>query len=96
MIKKKTWILVPALTLLLVLASIPSQATPLAPTLFRADAASSLLDKLAHWLDFLAGGAEARAPRRARTLRTPAHQVTVPQKHGCGIDPQGEPYCTPD
>ncbi|MFY9824760.1 MAG: hypothetical protein WAM82_25505 [Thermoanaerobaculia bacterium] len=90
MLKQKTWILVPVLTLLLLLTAIPSQAAPIASSAVRADGTSSLLDKLAHWLDFLAGDAKVRAPR-AR-----AHHVTILQKHGCGIDPQGEPYCTPD
>lgn len=100
MLKKNIWILVPALTLLLVLtAPCPSQAAVAAHSHFLADTPLSLLDKLAQWLDFLPG--DGRTPR-ARALRTPRApqaapaQPTILQKHGCGIDPQGQPYCTPD
>jgi hypothetical protein len=96
MLKKKSWILFPALTLFLLLAPIPSHAAPTGSPLFGAGVPAGLFDKLAQWLDVLAGDAKARTPRTPRTPRAPAHSVTIPQKHGCGIDPQGQPYCTPD
>ena len=88
MLKKKTWILVPALALFLLLAPTLSQAAPTGTPLRHADVTSSLLDKLADWLDVL----KARTPR---TPRTPARHDTILQKHGCGIDPQGQMVCTP-
>jgi hypothetical protein len=88
MLKKRFWILVPVLTLLLLLASTPSQAAPLVASLFPPPA--SLIAKLAHWLDFLPDGAKAKKPRAPFR-----HATSVPEKHGCGIDPQGQPYCEP-
>lgn len=90
MLKKKTRILLPALALVLLLAPTPSQAAPAAPPLFPGHVHASLLDKLAHWLDLMAAEAKAKKPRAS------SHHGKIPLKHGCGIDPQGVPYCTPD
>jgi hypothetical protein len=93
MLKKKILILAPAVTLFLLLAPLPSQAVSTVTPLFPTDIHASLLDKLTPWLDFLADGAKAKKPRAPRA---PArHAVSLPEKHGCGIDPQGQPYCTP-
>jgi hypothetical protein len=90
MLKKKTRNVLPALALVLLLSRAPSQAAPAVPSLFPTDSHASLLDKLAHWLDFMAGGAKAKKPR------APSHHATsLASKHGCGIDPQGQPYCIP-
>jgi hypothetical protein len=98
MLKRKIWLLAPAATLFLLLSPTRSQAASTGFPLFDADVTMSLFDKLAGRLDVLAGGAKGqttRTLRTTRTPRTPAPHVTILQKHGCGIDPQGQPYCMP-
>jgi hypothetical protein len=90
MLKKRLWILGPVLTLLLLLSSHPSQAAPLGSPFFSVALPANPLAKLAHWLDFLPGDARAKKPRAPSR-----HAASVPEKHGCGIDPQGQPYCEP-
>ena len=94
MLKKKTWILLSALTLVsLLLAPAPSQAALAGSSSFFAAVPMSPLAKLAQWLDFLVDGAKATKPQ---PHRAPARRaVSLPEKHGCGIDPQGQPYCIP-
>lgn len=88
MLKKKIWIAPPVFTLFLLLAPTSSHASPLIASLISPQA--GLIAKLAHWLDFLPGAARAKKPR------VPArHATSVQEKHGCGIDPQGQPYCEP-
>jgi hypothetical protein len=85
MLKKKLGIISTVLAFFLLLAPAASQALPAFSP--QADVTASFLDRLAHWLDLLAGGPGKRTPAPGVTPRT--------AQNGCGIDPQGQPTCTP-
>src|SRR5436305_11043927 len=85
MLKKKLWTISTMLIISLLLAPVASQARTRPSPLLGVDVAASPLGQLAHWFDFLTGGAKTRTPARR----------TVKPKNGCGIDPQGQPLCSP-
>jgi len=81
MLKKRLIVATLVLLCFVVFAAAPSQAAPRGWSAASRPAAAGLLTKIERWLSSLLNGVERPEPS------------AIPQKNGCGIDPNGSPLC---
>jgi hypothetical protein len=86
MLKNRIVVMSLVLTLLAVLAPVPSQAAPRGWNAASGPAAAGFFLKIERWWSRLLNGQELNGQERP----APAPEQ---RKNGCGIDPNGQPLC---